>query len=123
MTKRLLAALAVLVALATVADASSFAFEQITVDNTSGGVTFTAAKITPTTGTPLMTFADCTLETAQIRILTVDPAVTAVTSAVGQVLNPGDHLYIFTREELLNFRAIRTTSTSALLSCKYKDRP
>lgn len=103
--------------------ASFFDFEQITVDNTSGGVTFSSAKITPTTGAPPMTFARCRARTAEMSFLTVDPAKTPVTASVGQLIEPGDWIYIFGREEMLNFRAIRTTATSGQLDCLYKDQP
>lgn len=97
-------------------------FEQIPVDATSGGVKFTVSKITPANQPP-MTYADCALRTAEISYLYVDPAKVTVTSTVGQLLEPGSHLYIYKREDLLNFRAVRTTSTSGQLDCTYKDQP
>ena len=104
-------------------EASYFDFEQITVDATAGGKGFTAAKITPTTGPPPMQTADCRVRTAEISFLVVDPAKTAVTASVGQLLEPGDRLYISSREEMLNFRAIRTGGTSGQLDCWYKAVP
>jgi hypothetical protein len=91
-------------------------FEQLTVDATAGGVPFTAAKITNSSS--LATWARCRLETAQIRF-TVDG--TTPTSSVGTLLEVGDILPIHTREELLNFHAIRTGSSSGVLDCTYGD--
>lgn len=98
--------------------ANYYAFEQITVDSTAGGKGFTAATITPA-GRPVMTWADCTVRTASISYLVVDPAVTAVTASVGQVANIGDRIVITSRELILNFRAIRTGATSGQLDCWY----
>jgi hypothetical protein len=117
--KRLILALLVALTLGVTLAASYYDFEQITVDATAGGKGFTSAKITPTNKPP-MTYASCQLETAQIRYLWVDPAATAVTASVGTLMNPGDFVTFANREELLNFRAIRTGGTSGQLNCHYK---
>lgn len=118
--KLLFCVLVVALALTVSATASYFDFEQITVATASIG--FTVSKITPT-GLPAMTYADCRLRTAQINVLWVDPAVTTVSSTVGQLLEIGDRIILVKREEILNFRAIRTGSTSGQLDCIYKDLP
>lgn len=97
--------------------ANYLAFEQLTVDNTSGGKSFTAAKITPS-GQMMATTATCRLETAEIRY-TID--TTAPTSSVGTLLEPGDTLVLSGHDVLLNFRAIRTGATSGTLDCTYSN--
>ncbi len=119
MKRWLVLSVAALALVATTADASFFDFEQITIDATAGGKGFTASKITPT-GKPAITTVSCRLETAEVRFLVLDPVVTAVTASVGTLLEPGDYLAITSREEILNFRAIRTGATSGTLSCAYK---
>lgn len=116
--KRVLVALCVALALAVTAEASYYDFEQITVDNTSGGKGFTLTKIS--TGAAPMSFAQCRLETAEVRYLYVDPSVTAVTASVGTLLEPGDYIVFTNREDMVNFRAIRTGATSGVLDCLYK---
>lgn len=121
MIRRVLAATVVAVALlAAAVGASYFDAEQITIDATAGGKGFTSSKITPTNGQPVMTLADCRLRTAQISMLWVDPTKTTVTASVGQLLEIGDRIVITSREEILNFRAIRTGATSGQLDCQYK---
>lgn len=116
MARRLTLIVAVLALFVVGAQAVSYiAFEQITVDNTAGGKSFTTAKITPS-GLPMATQAVCRLETAEIRY-TVDG--TAPTTAVGTLLEPGDVLTVSGHDLLVVFRAIRTGSTSGTLSCTY----
>jgi uncharacterized iron-regulated membrane protein len=117
--KRVFLALVALLTLSVTLAASFYNFEQITVDATAGGKGFTAAKITPS-NTPVMTSGSCRLRTAEISVLWVDPAVTAVTASVGQLVEPGDTIVISNREDLLNFRAIRTGASSGQLDCTYK---
>jgi hypothetical protein len=116
---RILLALLVALTLSVTLAASYYDFEQITVDATAGGKGFTAAKITPSNKPP-MTSASCRLRTAEISYLYVDPAATTVTASVGQLLEPGDTITFSNREDLLNFRAIRTGATSGQLDCTYK---
>jgi len=117
--RRCLVGVLVACALVGSAYAAFYDFEQITIDATAGGKGFTAAKITPN-GQPLMTFAQCRLELAEIRYLWVDPARTVVTASVGTLLEPGEFLTFVSREEMTNFRAIRTTAVSGQLDCTYK---
>lgn len=97
-------------------------FEQITIDNTAGGIGFTAAKITPS-GKPPMTYAACRVRTAELSYLYVPPAQIAVTASVGQLLEPGDSIVFQKREDIVNFKAIRTGATSSQIDCLYKDQP
>lgn len=90
-------------------------FEQITVDNTAGGVAMTTTKITPV-GQPQAQYASCRLETAEIRY-TLDG--TAPTTTVGTLLEIGDTLPIAGHDRLFKFRAIRTGATSGVLDCTY----
>lgn len=115
MMKRRFLGIAIVLLLTVPLSASFYSFEQVTVANSSIG--FTATKITPTDGTPPRVYADCRLETAEIRY-TVDGQTTPTTT-VGQLLEIGDRLVIARREEMVNFRAIRTGGTSGTLSCYY----
>jgi hypothetical protein len=114
---RLRWALLAILLLAPTVGAANFDFEQIPVANVSIG--FTVSKITPA-GQPPMTFAQCRVRTAELSYLVVDPAKTAVTSTVGTLLEPNEIITFTRRKEILNFRAIRTTSTSGQLDCWYK---
>ena len=120
--KRLILALLVAVTLGVVLQAAFYDFEQITVDATAAGKGFTSSKITPTNA-PAMTIASCRLRTAEISYLLVDPAKTTVTASVGQLLEPGDVITLTDREQILNFRAIRTGATSGQLDCWYRAVP
>lgn len=93
--------------------AAANAFEQITVTNAAIG--FTSTVITPTTGSAMI-FAACRAETAEMRYRYdgTDP-----TTTVGTLLEPGDVLYLNGHDNLRLFRAIRTGSTSGVLSCNY----
>ena len=88
--------------------------EDITVDNTVGGVGFTAAKLN-TQVPPKRIYI--TVETAQCRFLYDG---TAPTSTKGHPLNPFDTLYIEGLQNMQNFRAIKTGITSAKLICTYE---
>lgn len=121
MIRRRLAALSVAITLLTVPIAAQYqtlSFEQITIDNTSGGKGFTAAKIWPS-GQPQADTATCTLRTAEISY-TVDG--TAPTTTVGQLWEPGESKQLNGFQVLSNFRAIRTGSTSGGLDCVYARR-
>lgn len=85
-------------------------FEQITVDNTVGGKALTSAKY----GTCKK--ANISVETAPIRF-TIDG--TAPTTSVGHLLDVGDLLELDSNEDIAAFKAIRTTGTSATISCTY----
>lgn len=98
---------------------ATYNYEQITVDNTSGGVGFTASKITPSDGRTVMNIAQCRLETAEIRYR-YDSG--APTSSVGTLLEIGEMITLTKREDILNFKAIRTGGSNGSLSCTYKDQ-
>lgn len=93
-------------------------FEQITVDNTAGGKSFTATKVEPSgSGAfPQATTARCRLRTAEISF-TYDG--TAPTTTVGQLLEVGDYLEITGHDNIMRFRAIRTGASSGQLDCVY----
>lgn len=93
-------------------------FEQIVIDNTAGGVGFTALKITPASG-PQMQVARCRLRTAEISFTTDG---TTPTTSVGTLLEVGDVLKVIGHDRLLKFRGIRTTGSSGGLDCSYSSR-
>lgn len=117
--RRLFVGLVLALLVGVTLSANLYDFEQLTIDNTATGKGFTAAKITPAGQVP-MTLAQCRVETAEIRYLYVDPLKIAVTASVGTQAEPGEFITITGREEILNFRAIRTGATSATLSCTYR---
>ena len=85
--------------------------EKLTVDDTSGGVGFTAAELTIN-----VKRAVCRVETAQIRIQTVDGiAVTAGGSEGSPIKDVGDEFIVSGSDDMKNFRAIRTGGTSGVL--------
>ena len=92
-------------------------FEALTVDDTSGGVGFSTNKITPSG--PNATTAVCRLETAQIRFQ-ID-GKTAVTSSAGTLWEIGEERQFNGHDVLVNFRAIRTGSTSGTLQCNFSN--
>ena len=92
----------------TVGGSLASAFESVTVDDTAD--ILTAA----TYGTSKR--ALLTVETAQIRFR-LDG--TAPTSSVGHIANAGDQIVLASNGDIANFKAIRTTSTSATLRCSY----
>lgn len=114
MMKRIAAVLTLCLVVTAPAWAAFYSFEQLTVAATA--VPFTATKITPANLTP-MTIAQCRLETAQIRY-SYDG--TTPTSSVGILWEVGEYITFTQREDILNFKAIRTTSTSGQLDCTYK---
>lgn len=107
------------VILSGIAQGSFFDFEQITVDATAGGKTFTAAKLTLQGNKVNRVW--CRLETAQIRVLKVGNVT--VTASVGTLMEIGDQFTLTDQEEMLNFRAIRTGAVSGVLSCEYRANP
>ncbi len=89
--------------------------EDISVDNTAGGVRLTFAKVV---AYPPPARVVIFVESAQIRY-TLKPGE-APTSSAGEVLNPFDRLALDNMNEAQNFRAIRTGGTSANLRVKYQ---
>jgi hypothetical protein len=83
--------------------------EIITVSNTVA--TISASAYT----SPSITKAFCTLETAQIRFW-LDG--TSPTTSEGHIMEIGQYM-VFSKPEMIKFRAIRTGGTSGVLSCTY----
>lgn len=82
--------------------------EQLDVDDTAGGVGFTAANITAN-----VVRAFCRVETAEIRIQTAPGITLTAGGAEGSPIKAvDDEFYITGRDDLLNFKAIRTGGTS-----------
>lgn len=73
----------------------------------------TAVALTVPSSTSPVVQVHLTLATAQIRYLYDG---TTPTASVGHVMNPGDTLTLIGYENVQNFRAIRTGSTSGVLS-------
>lgn len=102
----------------------TFDFEQITIDNTAGGIGFTAAKINPTCVGCLNSKAQaavCFVETGEIRVKT--NSATVVSSTVGILMEPGQSFVVYGYDDINTFKAIRTTATSATLDCSYSRLP
>lgn len=90
-----------------------YTFDQITIDNTSGGKSITSANIN---ASPKPKKVIITIETAQIRY-TIDG--TAPTSSVGHLCNPFDVIVLEGYSQIQNFKAIRAGGTSATISISY----
>lgn len=101
---------------------NAFAYEQVTLDATAGGIALTSATYNPTVvGTPSsMTRAELAImncQTAQARYK-VD-GVAAVTTSLGMIVNPGDTLQIYGFANIAAFRGIRTGAVSAVCDITY----
>lgn len=97
-----------------------FARERITIDNTVGGVGFTAATYKPTTGDRkgiAARIAKFTIETADIRY--TQDGSTAPTSAIGKIIYETGGDTILGLQNIKNFKAIRTGANSATLDVEY----
>ncbi len=90
---------------------SPLSFEQLIIGNTAGGISLTASKYADAVKATIQ------VETAPIRV-TID-GVTSPTTTVGKLFNSGDEIYLESVEEIANFKAIRTTSTSATINVDY----
>lgn len=88
-----------------------FAEEDITVADSSLGLT-----LTNVTATPPVKKVELFVEDAQIRVR-VDGS--APTSSVGEILNPYDRFTLWGPEQAYKFRAIRTGASSATLRARY----
>jgi hypothetical protein len=91
----------------------------ITVDNTAGGVAFTASKINSSSGMAQMTvFRVSCASTSPCSInYTIDAS--APTTTHGVLLNEGDVVTIYNFSSISAFRAIRTGSNSAKIDPIY----
>jgi len=97
-------------------------FGNLTVDTTSGGVPFPAAKVTnpndPVESANLVTFSvSCASGTSCNIRFTLDG--TAPTTSVGILLQYGAVISIYQHNAIENFRAIREGATSAVLNVQY----
>jgi len=88
--------------------------EDITVDNTVGGVGLTSSKL-ETIPRPIRLII--TVESAQIRY-TYDG--TAPTSTLGHLVNAQDVLIVEGLSNMKNFKAIRTTANNGKLVVTYE---
>lgn len=88
-------------------------YEALTVDNTAGGVGFTAGLRRKCGQRGKVV---CVLETGQIRFQVTGGAPT---TTVGVPLEIGQSIEIAGEIDLIRFRAIRTGSTSGVLQCVY----
>jgi len=108
--KKLLLAIVVFLMLCSFAWADSY--ESITV---------AATAIGPTPATVgIATWGMCRCETAELRY-TMDGATTP-TSLIGVLMEPFEWVILNNKEQLKNFKAIRTTATSGYLKCHYFQR-
>ena len=99
-----------------------YSHEKLTGEATSGGVTFTAAKLLNTASVAEHIQGPArhiliTTETAPFR-WTIDG--TAPTTTVGHLANAGSVIELANMSAMKAFRAIRTTSTSAELHVTYE---
>lgn len=84
----------------------------VTIDSTAGGVALPATLISPT-GAPQQQHCYGRLQTAEVRYATDG---SAPTTTVGIPIEPLELVTIEGFEAISQFRAIRTTSTSATLT-------
>lgn len=106
--------------LAGPAHAQQSTFENLTVDNTSGGVALAASTHTPASA-PQQTYCVGKLETAQIRLR--DDG-TAPSTTVGTLVDIGDIVELNGNVFLRAVRFIRTGSTSGAIQFQcYPERP
>jgi outer membrane receptor protein involved in Fe transport len=84
--------------------------EQLTIDNTVGGISLSPAKY----GTSTKAFIQ--VETAPIRFRING---SAPTSTLGTLLEIGDSLELDSIDDIANFKVIRTTAVNATINCIY----
>lgn len=87
-----------------------FAFEEVVIDDTAGGISLTSSTYSDAS------YAKISIETAPIRFR-VDGGTP--TTELGHPLSAGDLLDLESPNEILNFKAIRTEDTSATLIVTY----
>jgi hypothetical protein len=87
-----------------------FAFETLTIDNTSGGIALTLGTYEGAS------YAKISVETAPIRFRTDGGAPTV---SLGHLLSIDDIAELESPNEIANFLAIRTENTSATLMVTY----
>lgn len=91
----------------------AYDFESITVSTVSIG--FTATKITPV-GTNPAIYANCTLETAQVRFRSDGLAPSAT---VGQLVAVGNGIEVCGQQNIQTVRFIRQGAADGTLQCHY----
>jgi hypothetical protein len=91
----------------------AFDFEQVIVDNTAGGVGLTAAKYAKAA------MAYITIDGADGLTLRYRYDGGAPTSSIGHLAYTGDPIVLESAEDIANFKAIRTGSTSLTLNITY----
>ena len=101
----------------------AFAFESITVDNTAGGKALTAATYTvaESGNYALETTAQramITIEAHPVRFNTI-PGVTVTATANGHYGSALDVIWLNSATQIKDFRAIRTTGSSAEIHVTY----
>jgi hypothetical protein len=98
----------------------AYTYENLTIDNTAGGIPFTSSKVTSTTGSAnAVTFSiECSGggTTCPFR-MTIDG--TTPTTSVGMRLDYGSIVTIYNRTSIIAFRGIREGATSAILNVTY----
>jgi hypothetical protein len=92
----------------------TFAFEQVTVDDTADALT--AATYDPASGNGPAIVAMIQVETAQVRYR-IDG--TNPTATVGTLLDAGDELVVWGTMDIQSIRFIRTGGVSATLNVHY----
>lgn len=116
MTKRMILTVCVLVMLTATVTAQwqYLGYEQITVANSSIGITATVLQPNGGNTQPQANVGACRIETAQIR-WRVDGV--APTSSVGTLAEIGDVIPLDGADALIRFRMIRTGGTSGVANC------
>lgn len=98
-------------------------YENLTVDNTAGGVGFTASEYQSSaclSGAQSVTFTiECSGGGTSCPIRMMLDGTTAVTSSVGMRADYGQSVVIYGLTSLIRFRAIREGATSAILNVQY----
>lgn len=94
----------------------------ITIDNTAGGVGFTASKYRPSgvayVANLVTIYVECA-SSSPCDIRYFDDGVNTVTTTRGSILHEGDRANVFKIENITAFRAIRTGANSATLRTQY----
>ena len=93
-----------------------FAHEELTIDATVGGIALTAATYAASSGWPMAQKAVIQVLSASIRVR-IDG--TAPTSTTGFAESPGSSFELNGEAEIVNFRAIRSSSSSAKIIVDY----
>lgn len=100
---------------------SAYNAETITVDATADGVSLTSSIYKGTAQAVMgATRVYITVETAPFRYLYCPTAKLTVTSAIGHLANIGDVIVLEGAENIDNFRAIRTSGVSAVITVTYE---